>query len=426
MVALEHNGSLVIAVALVASCEFGKMEFHLFPVIAGHLNQIGGYIIYRTGLLCHHTHTGVNGSLHFLGRYIHVIKHGLGIFLCLFTVTAGYGIPYEMPFRVQGLIRLGHMIIIFLVSRHIHNVFRNPGVSRIGFVNLTVGRFHETVLINSCIACQGVDQTDIGSFRSLDRAHSSVVGIMYVTYLETCTVTAQTTGSQRGQTSLMGQLAQRVILIHELGQLGGTEEFLNSSLYRFDVDQNLRGNFFRIMSGHSFTNHSFHPGQTDTVLVLEQFAHSPDTSVAQMIDIVIVSDAVFQMDIIINGSQNVFLCNMLRYQLMNVFPDSFRQFFRILGIFFQDLRQDRIIYQFGNAQFPGVAVHIMGEINHHAGKHLHIALLCLDIDEGYRTVLDGIRQFCCHLVTCGCDHFTGGRIYYICSQDLMTDTILQS
>ena len=76
------------------------------------------------------------------------------------------------------------------------------------------------------------------------------------------------------------------------------------------------------MSGHSFTNHSFHPGQTDTVLVLEQFAHSPDTSVAQMIDIVIVSDAVFQMDIIINGSQNVFLCNMLRYQLMDVFPDT--------------------------------------------------------------------------------------------------------
>ena len=55
------------------------------------------------------------------------------------------------------------------------------------------------------------------------------MGIVNVTYLESGTVSGQTTGSQRGQTSLMGQLAQRVILIHELGQLGRSEEFLNSS-----------------------------------------------------------------------------------------------------------------------------------------------------------------------------------------------------
>ena len=462
MVALEYDRSLVIAVALVASCEFGKVEFHLFPVIAGHLNQIGGYIIYRTRLLGHHTHAGVNSCLHFhtgsyrrsfrgkkrngltlhvgshqrtvgivvfqernqggshgehhLGRYIHVIKHGLGIFLCFFPVTAGYGIPYKMSFRVQGFIRLGNMVIIFLVGCHIYNIFRYPGVRRIGFVYFTVGCFHETVLVNSRITGQGVDQTDIGSFRRLDRAHSSVMGIMYVTYLKSCTITAQTARSQRGKTSLMGKLTQRVILIHELGQLGGTEEFLNGSLYRFDVDQNLRRNLFRIMCGHSFTDHSFHPGQTDTVLVLEQLAHSPDTSVAQMIDIVFVSDAVFQMDIIINGSQDVFLRNMLRYQLMDVLPDSFRQLFRILGIFFQDLCQDRIIYQLGNAQFPGIAVHIMGQINHHAGKHLHIAFLRLDIDERHRTVLDGIRQLCGHFGAGSRQKFPRRGIYHILRQ----------
>ena len=61
------------------------------------------------------------------------------------------------------------------------------------------------------------------------------------------------------------------------------------------------------MCGHSFTDHSFHSGQTDTVLVLEQLAHSPDTSVAQMVDIVIVADAVFQMDVIVNGSNDICL-----------------------------------------------------------------------------------------------------------------------
>ena len=110
---------------------------------------------------------------------------------------------------------------------------------------------------------------------------------------------------------------------------------------------------------------------------------------------------------------------------MDVFPDSFRQFFRILGIFFQNLRQDRIIYQFGDAQFPGVAVHIMDEINHHAGKHLHIALLCLDIDEGYRTVLDGIRQFCCHLGAGSCQKLPCCGIDYILSQHCAADTVSQ-
>ena len=328
-----------------------------------------------------------------------------------------------MPFRIQGLVRLCHMVIIFFISCHIDNILGNPGIHRVRFINLTVGCFHETVFVNSCITCQRVDQTDVGSFRRLDRAHPSVMGVMYVTYLESGTVTAQTAGSQCGQTSLMGQLAQRVVLIHELGQLGGTEEFLHGSLYRFNVDQNLRRNFFRIMRGHSFTDHSFHSGQTDTVLVLEQLAHSPDTPVAQMVDIVIVADAVFQMDVIINGSDDIFLRNMLRDQLMDVLPDGLCQLFRIRRILFQDLRQDRIIYQLGNAQFFWITVHIMCDVNHHAGEHLYIALLCLNIYKRNRTVLDGVRQFSRHLGSrcgkklpcCGVNH--------ILSQDMAADSV---
>ena len=60
---------------------------------------------------------------------------------------------------------------------------------------------------------------------------------------------------------------------------------------------------------------------------------------------------VFQMDVIINGSDDIFLRNMLRDQLMDVLPDGLCQLFRIRRILFQDLRQDRIIYQLGNAQF---------------------------------------------------------------------------
>ena len=71
-----------------------------------------------------------------------------------------------------------------------------------------------------CIRCQGVDQTDVRSLRSLDRAHTAIVGVVYISNLESGTVSGQTARSQGGETSLMGQLGQRVVLIHELGQLG--------------------------------------------------------------------------------------------------------------------------------------------------------------------------------------------------------------
>ena len=83
-------------------------------------------------------------------------------------------------------------------------------------IDLAVRSLNESVLVDSGIACQGVDQTDVRTFRRLDRTHSSIVGIVYVTHLESGTVSGQTSRSQGRQTSLVRQLTQRVVLIHEL------------------------------------------------------------------------------------------------------------------------------------------------------------------------------------------------------------------
>ena len=45
------------------------------------------------------------------------------------------------------------------------------------------------------------------------------MGVVYVSNLESGTVTGQTARSKGGKTSLVRQLSKRVILIHELGQL---------------------------------------------------------------------------------------------------------------------------------------------------------------------------------------------------------------
>ena len=117
---------------------------------------------------------------------------------------------------------------------------------------------------------------------------------------------------------------------------------------------------------------------------------------------------------------------MLGYQFMYILLDCLCQLLGILAELLKDLLQNGIVYQLMDTEISGIAVYIMGQVYHQVRQYFYILLFCLNIYERNCAVLNGISQFCCHLVTCGCDHFTGGRIYYICSQDLMTDSILQS
>jgi len=331
-----------------------------------------------------------------------------------------------MSLCIQCFVCLCHMVIILFVRSHVDYFIGNAGVLRIGLVDLAIRSLYETIFINSCIACKRVDQTDVRTFGCLDRAHSSIMGVMYISNLESGTVSGQTAGAQCRQTSLVGQLTQRVILIHELRQLGRSEELLHCSGYRLDIDQRLGRNILSVMCCHTLTYHSLHSGQTDTILVLQQLTYCADTSVAQMVDIIIVAQAILQMHIIVDGSQDIFLGNMLGYQFMYVLLDCFCQLLGIIAELFQDLGQNRIVYQFMDTEILGIAIYIVGQIYHQIRQYFYSSLFGLDIYEGSCAVLDGICQLCGHLVSCGCDHFTGGRIHYICSQDLMTDTILQS
>ena len=121
-----------------------------------------------------------------------------------------------MSVFIQRLIRLGYMVIILFIRRHVDYFVCNPRILRICLVNLPVRRLYEAVLIDSGVSCQRVDQTDIRSLRRLNRTHPSIMGIMHVTHFKSRPVSRQTARSQCRETSLVGQLTQRVILIHEL------------------------------------------------------------------------------------------------------------------------------------------------------------------------------------------------------------------
>ena len=60
-----------------------------------------------------------------------------------------------------------------------------------------------------------------------------------------------------------------------------------------------------------------------------------------MVDIVVVADAILKMDVIVNGSQDVFLGNVFRNQIVHVLADCVIKLLGILAVLVQKLLQHR-------------------------------------------------------------------------------------
>ena len=284
MVILIYDWLLVVTVALVASLKFGQVVHIAVAVtVPADDDFIRSRALYHTCVLSYHTHARVNSRLcldtrthgrGFCGQKGHCLtlhvgthqgavgivvlqewNHGRrngeyhlrrnvhqvnGLFLelgCLCTETSGYVVVYKVAFLIQGLVCLCHNEVIFLVSGQVHHFIRYPWVRRVrGLIHHAVGSLDKTILVYPRVGCQGVDQTDVRTFRRLDGTHTSVMGVVYIPHLESGTVPGQTARAQGGETALMGQLCQRVILVHELGQLGASEELLHSRSHGLDVD----------------------------------------------------------------------------------------------------------------------------------------------------------------------------------------------
>ena len=56
------------------------------------------------------------------------------------------------------------------------------------------------------------------------------------------------------------------------------------------------------------------------------------------------------MHVVVDGSENIFLCDMFRNQVVNVTFDRLFDLFDI-GIFLQDLFQNRVVYFLVDAKF---------------------------------------------------------------------------
>ena len=107
-----------------------------------------------------------------------------------------------------------------------------------------------------------------------------------VSHLDAGALTGQTTRAKGRQATLVGETRERVVLVHELRQLGGTEELLDRGDDGAHVDQGLRGDRFDVLRGHALANDALHAGETGAHLVLDELADRADATVTEVVDVV--------------------------------------------------------------------------------------------------------------------------------------------
>ena len=175
-----------------------------------------------------------------------------------------------------------------------------------------VRALEEAVLVGARIGGQGVDQTDVRTFRRFNRAYTTVVSRVYVTDFEACTFASQTAWAECRDTTLVGDLGQRVVLVHELGQLAGTEELFHRRSHWLGVDQVLRHQAFAFRHRQTLFDRTLNTYQANAELVLGHFAYAANTTVTQVVDVIDDAFTVTDVDQSLQNRDDVFFAQHAR------------------------------------------------------------------------------------------------------------------
>ena len=109
---------------------------------------------------------------------------------------------------------------------------------------------------------------------------------MNVSHIESSSFPGQPARTQSAQPPFVGDFRKRVGLVHELRELAAAEKFVDHCSHRFGVDDIVEHHRLGLLQAHPLLDGPFHAHQTDAELVFQQFAHTPNAPVAEMIDVV--------------------------------------------------------------------------------------------------------------------------------------------
>src|SRR5205823_5650039 len=86
-------------------------------------------------------------------------------------------------------------------------------------LHLAVRRFDKSEFVDPCEGAHRADETNVRTFRRLDRANPSVVRRMNVADFKARAIARKTARPEGREATLVGQLRERIRLVHELREL---------------------------------------------------------------------------------------------------------------------------------------------------------------------------------------------------------------
>ena len=76
------------------------------------------------------------------------------------------------------------------------------------------------------------------------------------------------------------------------------------------------------MGRHTLADYALQSGKTDAVLVLKQLADTADAAVAEMVDVIIGADPVFNVHVVVDGGKNILFGHVLGHEFMHTSPKT--------------------------------------------------------------------------------------------------------
>ena len=103
----------------------------------------------------------------------------------------------------------------------------------------------------------------------------------------------------------MRNLRQRVVLVHKLRQLAGTEELFHCCGNRLGVDHILRHQGIQIAQRQTLFHRTLYTHQANAELVFRHFANGTDTTVAEVVNIIDFAFTVTDIDELFHNINDV-------------------------------------------------------------------------------------------------------------------------
>ena len=122
-------------------------------------------------------------------------------------------------------------------------------------------------------------------------------------------ITRKSAWPKRRQAAFMGELCERIDLVHELRQLAAAKEIADDRRERLWIDKLLRHHRLNalIKQGHAFLDETFRARQTDAALVGKQFANCADATATEMVNVVERTFAFFEAQKIFRRGDQIIL-----------------------------------------------------------------------------------------------------------------------